>query len=318
LTDRRTPSSAPEPDAQATDFRPVIFGEALFDHFPDGTRVLGGAPFNVAWHLNGFKADPLLVTAVGRDREGEEILDRMESWQMDTAGAQVHPTRPTGQVTAHLEGEQPRFEIQARQAYDGISIDAFPPYSRLQAGTILYHGTLCLREETSGKALDFIKNRFRMPRLVDVNLRNPWWDRDGVRGLIHGAEWVKVNEEELGLISGLPVGSSTELEAAAGVLRDEMEVGAVFVTMGAKGAMAVTGEENSRVEGLGVTDVVDTVGAGDAFSAVLALGIHAKWSLPTILHRASAFATELCRRRGATSLDPGLYIQTLRGWNDAP
>jgi fructokinase len=318
LTDPWTPLSALESEAPDGVFRPIIFGEALFDHFPDGTRVLGGAPFNVAWHLKGFKADPLLVTAVGRDREGEEILDRMRSWQMDTSGVQIHPTRPTGQVTAHLEGGQPRFEIEARQAYDGISIEALPPLSALESGATLYHGTLCLREETSSRTLDYLKGRLSIPRLVDVNLRDPWWDRESVRNRIKGAGWVKVNEDELGLISGRPVKSSTELGVAAGSLRDEADSTAVFVTMGAKGALAVTGEGAILVGGLDVTNLADTVGAGDAFSAVLTLGIRAEWSVPTLLHRAVEFATELCRRRGATSFDPDLYTQTLKRWNDAP
>jgi fructokinase len=294
-----------------------VFGEALFDHFPDGSRVLGGAPFNVAWHLRGFKADPLLLTAVGEDREGEEILARMGSWRLDTSGVQIHPTRPTGRVTARLVDDQPRFDIEGRQAYDGISIQALPPFSSLGGVSILYHGTLCLREATSAQTLEFLQAHLNLPRLVDVNLRDPWWTQEGVRKLIRGADWLKVNETELGLLSGKPVGSVTQIEEAAGAFQREMEVDAVFVTLGADGAMVVADQDLARAEGMPVPDLVDTVGAGDAFSAVLALGIHAEWHISTTLQRASEFAAAVCRWRGATSSNQGLYMQTLRRWNDA-
>jgi len=70
-------------DSSNASFRPLIFGEVLFDHFPDGARVPGGAPFNVAWHLQGFKAHPLLISGVGADAAGDELLDRMARWGMD-------------------------------------------------------------------------------------------------------------------------------------------------------------------------------------------------------------------------------------------
>ena len=88
---------APEDVLDAT---PLVFGEVLFDHFPDGSRVLGGAPFNVAWHLQGFGLDPLVVTAVGADRTGREAVETMAAWGMSTEGVQVDRTHPTGRVTA--------------------------------------------------------------------------------------------------------------------------------------------------------------------------------------------------------------------------
>ena len=66
--------------------RPIIFGEVLFDCFPDGSRVLGGAPFNVAWHLQAFGAEPLFVSRVGNDPMGRKIRDAMLQWGMDTSG----------------------------------------------------------------------------------------------------------------------------------------------------------------------------------------------------------------------------------------
>lgn len=96
MSDPHRHPSVHEPGQGWDDCCPVIFAEALFDHVPDGSRVLGGAPFNVAWHLRGFKADPLLVTAVGEEREGEEILRCMADWGLNTSGVQIHSSRTMG------------------------------------------------------------------------------------------------------------------------------------------------------------------------------------------------------------------------------
>jgi len=296
----------------------LIFGEALFDHFPDGSMVLGGAPFNVAWHLQGFKATPLMVTAVGRDPEGEEILRRMTEWGMTTAGVQVHRHRPTGRVRAHLESGDPRYEIEAHQAYDSISRTDLPPPSTLGGVHLLYHGSLGIREEGSRTTLYALRDALDVPVLLDVNLRTPWWDEDTVHGLLRGTEWVKMNRAELNLLSQ---GSAPDVEkapATAEAFRQRHRIGTLVVTLGADGALAVSREGVLRQGSPQVGEMVDPVGAGDAFSAVLALGIGGGWSLGTTLQRATAFAAELCRIRGATTDNLELYTRHLRRWAHAP
>jgi len=296
----------------------LIFGEALFDHFPDGNKVLGGAPFNVAWHLQGFKTNPLMVTAVGGDPEGEEILRRMAEWGMSTAGVQIHPHRPTGRVTAHLEGGEPRYEIEAHQAYDTISLTDLSPLSTLGEVHLLYHGSLGIREERSRTTLSVLRGTLKVPTLLDVNLRNPWWDLHTVHGLLRGTEWVKMNQAELGLLSEDSLRDGGEIPATAEALRQRYRIGTLVVTLGDKGAMAVSREGVRHQDSPHVGNLVDPVGAGDAFSAVLALGIRGGWSLETILSRATQFAAELCRVRGATLDDPEIYTRHLRRWDHAP
>jgi fructokinase len=298
-------------------FRPLIFGEALFDYFPDGSRVLGGAPFNVAWHLRGFKADPLMVSGVGEDPDGREILDRMTSWGMDRSGVQVLPSRPTGRVTAHLESDGPRFDIEARQAYDAVAMEGLPQASELQRSTLLYHGSLGLREATSAQTLSHLKNILAVPVLVDVNLRDPWWDSQETQGHLRGAEWVKVNREEAGLLVGRTVGTESELMETCVSLRERLGIGNLVVTIGSEGALALTGDGVTRQTAQAIAQTVDTVGAGDAFSAVLALGMFGRWPISLTLRRASEFAGELCQIRGAIPPDPDLYQRYLRRWDHA-
>ncbi len=130
---------------------PLVFGEVLFDRFPDGREILGGAPFNVAWHLQAFAAAPRFISAVGADPLGEQIAAAMADWGMDGAGLQRHPTYPTGTVEVSLDGGEPSYEIVAERAYDHIDADALSPPP---AGALLYHGSLALRSAPSRAALD--------------------------------------------------------------------------------------------------------------------------------------------------------------------
>ena len=298
-------------------FRPLIFGEALYDHFPDGSKVLGGAPFNVAWHVQGFKANPLMVTAVGSDPEGEEILKRMEGWGMATSGVQIHPSRPTGRVTASLKDGEPRYEIEARQAYDAISLEGLPTPQDVGRVHLLYHGSLAVREGTSRRTLEHLRQTLQTPVLLDVNLRDPWWSREVLSGHLQGTECVKMNREETELLAGLPAQSEEQLLAAARFLRSRHEIRTLVVTLGAAGALAIGAEGVYWQQAPRLPEMTDPVGAGDAFTAVLALGIHERWALETTLRRATDFASELCRVRGATLEDPDVYTRHSGRWIDA-
>jgi fructokinase len=302
--------------SSSASFRPLIFGEVLFDHFPDGARVPGGAPFNVAWHLQGFKAQPLLVSAVGTDTPGEELLGRMADWRMDRRGVQLHHDRPTGRVVTELDNGNPSFRIEPNQAYDSVTLERIPPPSQLHQTQLLYHGTLAIREDISRGTLDYLRNTVQCPILVDVNLRHPWWNRDLVDWALTGVDCVKLNREEAALLIDAPVASRREQSEAANRLRERYQAKLVVMTLGAAGAIAVAGDEVVRQEAAPIRDMQDTVGAGDAFSAVLALGIDLDWPISVTLRRATEFAGDVCRHRGATQVDSSLYDLHRGRWND--
>jgi len=297
-------------------FRPLVFGETLYDHFPDGTRALGGAPFNVAWHLRGFKATPLLITRIGKDPQGREIQDRMAEWGMDPLGVQVHPDRPTGKVTVELEGGEVRFHIEAQQAYDEIEARKLPDPDTVAAVGLLYHGTLAMRSPVSRDALTLLREGAAAPVLVDINLREPWWTRDAVAWALEGAHWAKMNGHEAASLTGVPADNDEAILEAAGRIRHRHRIRHLIVTLGSRGALGLDSGGTVWQDGVEVEDMVDTVGAGDAFSAVVALGIHLAWPMDLILRRAAAFAADVCRIRGATANDPDLYARHGRNWND--
>ena len=287
---------------------PVVFGEALFDCFPDQTRVLGGAPFNVAWHLAAFGAAPVFVSRVGNDPLGDQIERAMTRHGMGTAGLQRDSEHGTGTVQVSLAGGEPSYDIVADRAYDHIDAAELPD---LPSGSLLYHGSLALRSDRSAAALDALHAGMNAPVFLDVNLRDPWWDADQVRGLIDGARWVKLNADELELLAP----AATTVEDRARRLLDQHGLELVVATLGAAGALAIAADgEHRRIAPQASVEVVDAVGAGDGFASVLILGLLRGWPLQQRLERAQAFASAMVGRRGATVDDSAFYNEFARQW----
>ena len=291
-----------------SDQRPVIFGEVLFDRFPDGSVVLGGAPFNVAWHLQAFGMAPLFISRVGNDALGRTIRNTMHAWEMDTSGLQLDSTHPTGSVDIHIEDGEPNYDIVDNQAYDFIDAASIPP---LPGSALLYHGSLAVRNAGSARALQQLQQDRQLQRLVDINLRSPWWALETVMSLLRGASWVKLNEAELALLAP----QADTLQAQMQQLQQCSGAALLIITLGAAGAMVLTsGGEEFRVKPQGHSAVVDTVGAGDAFTSVILLGLLRGWDVSLMLEHAQAFASAVTGIRGATHNDPGFYRTFIKDW----
>lgn len=292
--------------SESVKLRPVIFGEILFDHFPDGSRVAGGAPFNVAWHLAAFGLNPLLISALGPDQEGRELCRRLSAWGMDTSAIE-EKKQPTGRVEISFKGGEPQFAIVPEQAYDFITTPLLA--ADLNCG-LLYHGSLALRSKVSRQSLLTLRQQLQAPVFLDVNLRPPWWQRDTVISLIEHADWVKLNQDELAALSG-----SEDLSEASRRLLNECGPRHLFITRGANGAVAITaaGEKQEILPG-GESKMIDPVGAGDAFSSVLILGLLRGWSLRHQLAAAQDFAEKVIGLRGATSENADFYAQFKNNW----
>lgn len=287
---------------------PLIFGEVLFDCFPDNREILGGAPFNVAWNLQAFGMQPFLISRIGEDRQGEKILKKMKAWSMNTSGLQVDSSCPTGKVSIELSDGEPQFAILPDQAYDHIT----PPL-QTNPGSVsfLYHGSLALRNRKNQATLAGLKENHDCPVFIDVNLRKPWWSKDVILNLIEDATWLKLNEDELNAL--FP--GTENLEKRAREILTNSNLEAVFITRGHKGAMACTNENlMASVQPDRSLTIIDTVGAGDAFSSVLLLGLMKNWPLKTTLERAQDFASAVVGQRGATTEDMKFYQTFSNKW----
>ena len=238
---------------------PLVIGEVLLDHFPDGRSILGGAPFNVAWNLQGFGRKPTFVSSVGDDQEGKQIKERMANWGMKLDGLQTNPEHQTGAVQVTLENGQPSYEIV-------------------------------------------------FPRFVDINIREPWFDAKWLPELLEGADFVKLNDEELAGITGMPCETDDDVKRAVEKVSSLYGAAVVyFITCGARGAYAITHDQTYFASAPPPESMVDTVGAGDGFAAATIDGILAGISYQQVIDRAVGFASRICGLRGATSNDESIY-----------
>ena len=291
----------------------VIFGEVLFDCFPDGNSVLGGAPFNVAWHLQAFARSPLMVSSIGDDALGKKVKSAMQSWNMDTSALQLDLEHPTGSVDIRFEQGEPHYTIVEHRAYDYINTALLPP---LPENSLLYHGSLALRNQSSRETLTNIKAVHTGIVFMDVNLRDPWWQKTFVLEMVAEADWVKLNEAELlQLACGTSDIKSADIKSLAADFINANNLTAVIVTLGAKGAIALTDKgDYAEVIPSQTLEVVDTVGAGDAFTSVLILGILLQWPLQQTMQRAQDFASLMVTQQGATVFNHELYQTMLANW----
>lgn len=288
--------------------RPIMFGEVLFDLFPDGSAVLGGAPFNVAWHLQAFGLSPLLISRVGSDALGRLISSAMIDWGMDRSGLQLDSAHPTGSVNITFDAGEPCFDIVSDRAFDFIDRYALPP---LCTGGQLYYGSLALRNQVSRETLWELKQCSDGFSFVDINLRPPWWSRELVLEALAGADLIKLNRAELYQI--VPEGEGVEAKAI--MLLTKMAAQQVIVTQGKEGAVTYMQDGSSFcVAPEPASKVVDTVGAGDAFSAVLLLGQTKGWSIELSMERAQSFASAIVGVRGAITRDTAFYRGFLNRW----
>ncbi|MGD9948084.1 MAG: carbohydrate kinase [Desulfobulbus sp.] len=282
-----------------------IFGEVLFDCFPTGEQILGGAPFNVAWHLQALGDRPLFISRIGDDEKGAVILQSMNDWGMMINGVQLDKEHPTGRVEVSITDNEPSYDIIADSAYDFITAIEIPQHI---AGGILYHGTLALRHQRAYEALEALTQHNNLKIFLDVNLRAPWWRKDVVLNLLRKAHWAKMNQHELQLLGG----PAADIYQQMALLQKECDLEQLIVTRGEDGALVRTASGDVHTfQPEKVRHVVDTVGAGDAFSAVYIHGLREGWPLAETVCRAQSFAGKVIGLRGATTTDSAFYQEFL-------
>ena len=284
----------------------IIFGEILADCFPDGQQILGGAPFNVAWHLQAFNVNPLMISSVGNDSLGSKIINSMEQWGMNTSAINIDSEHPTGKVDVRIKNNEPSYHILENCAWDNIPLPADINLNNQR----LYFGTLALRNTVSRHTLDQI--RFNHSSLfIDINLRPPWYDINSIIEYIRHTSWLKLNSSELDELVPQFKRSSEKLS----FLHNEYEINHIILTQGEYGAcLSRANGIEAEVSPKETTKIVDTVGAGDAFSSVMLLGIIKQWSTQTTLERAQQFASLIVAQKGATVSDITFYTDILTQW----
>lgn len=246
----------------------VAFGEILWDVI-DGEAHIGGAPFNLAAHAVRCGLHAAVVSRVGDDKLGRDALAEMERLGVDRRWTAVDHGHPTGTVTVALANGQPSYTIHGKVAWDFIQ----PSDDGLQAlaeerPRVFCFGTLAQRNEVSRQTLFRLLDLFGFTEVFyDVNLRQTFWSGAVVEAGLASATLVKVNDDEAQVLGGLLFDGACAPEAFARAVLARHPVRAVIVTLGAAGCLVCERDKEAvRCSGIKV-DVVDAVGAGDAFSA---------------------------------------------------
>ncbi|HVG39254.1 MAG TPA: PfkB family carbohydrate kinase [Pyrinomonadaceae bacterium] len=282
----------------------LCFGEVLWDCLPEGMYA-GGAPLNVAYHLRRQGLDALPVTAVGRDELGARLRQLMGEWGMGTNYVGVDEDHPTGvvQVTLGPEGGA-RYEIVEDVAWDHIAVT--PDLLAASSGAAaLVFGTLAARSARNRAGLTRLREAAGDAwKIYDVNLRPPYDDHELVRELARDVDLIKLNDAELGALTGREV-TLDSIAAVAATFALSLACPRMCVTAGPQGAGLLAGGEWFWAHGRPIA-TKDTVGAGDAFLASLIAGLLvAKGTPPAappqeILERACRLGEFVAASDGAT------------------
>ena len=247
----------------------ICFGEILWDSLPAG-MFAGGAPINVAYHLQRFGLHPLPVTAVGNDFLGDELIRRFKYWNLATQFV-GRVEKPTGAVVVDLnENGIPAYRFLEDTAWDAIPLPDAPP-GEFETALAVVFGTLSQRAQHNRLQLANLRSWLVNARQVfDVNLRAPYDSLDTVWDLARGCDLIKVNQEELLKLLNLVV-TTDALNVGAKLLSERTGCPRICVTAGAKGA-GLWWADRWIWEPAQAVQVKDTVGAGDAFLAALLHG----------------------------------------------
>jgi fructokinase len=275
----------------------TVYGEVLFDMLPEGKRP-GGAPFNVACHLAGFQLDPVFISRVGTDDEGRELRRVAESVGLSTHHLQNDPVHPTGRVQVTLSGDGvPSYHIERDAAYDHIDCETARS-GIAEPIQLLYYGTLIQRSEESRECLEILEDTVQGTTFCDLNLRRDCYDRDSLQWSLSHGDVIKCSQEEfreIREIFGLP---DDELKGVPSLM-ESFGTDILVITRGEEGSTLFTHEDRIDAETFPVTNMKDTVGAGDAFSAALIAGLLEEREHETVLRAASFLASALCEYSGA-------------------
>ena len=274
-------------------------GEILWDLLPAG-KQLGGATANFAYHAHALGAEGVVVSCVGADQPGREIRAKLRRIGQSTRYVSTDPVHPTGSVDVRLDAAgKPRYVIHEHVAWDHLRLR--PPLVELvRRADALCFGSLCQRSATSRATIQRLI-RAAPPgclRVFDVNLRQTFYSAALLRRLLGMSDVLKLNDEELPVIARLVGFRGSERQVMTRLI-SRYGIRTIALTRGSHGSQLVTASCTSMHPGFRVT-VADTVGAGDAFTAALVIGLLRGEDLDRINDYANRVASYVCSRSGAT------------------
>lgn len=279
----------------------LCFGEVLWDTLPEG-KIPGGAPMNVALHLRQQGIESMMASRIGPDEAGSELIAFLKEHNLYSELIQQDEKLPTCVVSVELDDHrQATYAIPYPVSWDNIQPDSALTEAAKKADVIVY-GSLASRDKTSRNTLMELLKSDAL-KVFDVNIRAPHFDMENLKILGGMANIVKLNSEELDMLAGTELAHLSQKEKVS-FLADYLGVDTLCITRGDCGAMALVEGVFYEHPGFKV-EVLDTVGAGDAFLATFIAGILQAETPNIILQKACAVGAFVAAHRGANPVyDP--------------
>ena len=284
-------------------FKVIGIGEALWDLLPEGPQ-LGGAPANFACHAHALGAHARVVTRVGGDQFGQEIVRRFRQMGLSDGTVQVDEQTPTGTVTVTLNGDGiPHYIIHENVAWDRLLVTNQALSAVREANAICF-GSLAQRNPTSRAAIQRLVAAAPAStwRVFDINLRQKLYSKEIIEQSLRLANVLKLNDSELPLLADLfDLGNSPRKQIEQ--LAEGFSLRLVALTRGPQGSLLFQ-DGNWSEQSPQAVQVVDTVGAGDSFTAALVMGLLLEMGLDDLHANAAEIARHVCSHAGATPALP--------------
>ena len=280
-------------------FTVVGLGELLWDLLPEGKQV-GGAPANFVYHVTGLGAQGRIVSSIGQDDLGQEMLTRLKEKQIDTSYVHQDPDHETGTVSIVLDkAGKPDYVIHEDMAWDFIPYGIALDHLAAEADAVCF-GTLGQRSAVSRDTIQRFLQATKPTcfHVFDINLRQSFYTPELILVLLKHADILKLNDEELPVLAymlKIPGHQSDVL----GVLQQTYQLKMIVLTKGAEGSVLYTPDCVSTCQAPADLKIVDTVGAGDAFTAAVTMGVLKGQDLDTIHKSANQLAAYVCTQQGA-------------------
>lgn len=287
----------------------ISYGEVLWDIFPDDTKIIGGAPLNVALRMKSLGCDATMISCVGNDADGKAILDYVKDKGLNTNGILVNNDFNTGTVIVHLdENRTASYNISYPSAWDKIEADATIKKMADTADVLIY-GSLVCRDETSRTTLLQLLDNTAY-KVFDVNLRKPYYSMPTIEMLMQKADFIKLNDEELPEITEALDFKCDSLEKNMQFIAQKTNTKAVCVTRSKDGALLLW--NNTFYSNPGYTvKVADTVGAGDSFLASLITKLLTDTNPQEAIDFACAVGSLVASKPGANAEISNVEIQQI-------
>lgn len=306
----------------------LCFGEILWDIFPcqhddknQSESILGGAPSNLCYYLNALGNQSTLISQVGKDALGYEAIKVLDSFHIP----HIIPKSdlPTGKVDIYFHNNEPSYQFNMPAAWDAIPLTQSMLDTALNADIIAF-GSLAHRYNEIGQSslTDFsfetlksiLRRNTTAQRFLDLNLRAPYYHNDCVLELLSLADILKINQAEFSYLQSLLNLSHLSTRDALYHMIQQLNLNFIILTLGADGSIIMSENDYSAKSALKI-DLVDTVGAGDAFSAGLLTALHQGASFSAAHDFANHFSSYICTQKGAFVPIPDHFKEQLKKLN---